>query len=188
MRITHIKYSASTKETSEWRPYEQLWHKYQDQVWNMDIKTRLLDDNIIEFACDPFARNCQWAQPWTNDINIDTKAKWHLDAEEFLREISDERFAIMLLDPPFSDRMSKDKYQSSGNLYASDSAKMLRIQKLAGNLVVPGGFIIKAGYNTNKPHNCFDLVEVRIVAMGNCRNDVLFSVWQKNNYTLEDYE
>ncbi len=153
----------------------------------MDIKTRLLDDGVIEFACDPFARNCEWAQPWTNDINIDTKAKWHLDAEDFLIEIKDERFAIVLLDPPFSDRMSKDKYGTE-NLYASDSAKMLRIQKLAGNLVVPGGYLIKAGYNTNKPHPCFDLVEVRIVAMGNCRNDVLFSVWQKNNYTLEDYQ
>ena len=178
MRITHIRYSASTKETSEWRPYQQLWHKYNEiatrKIWDIQLTD-------VEFACDPFARNCRWAEPWTNDINIDTKAKWHLDAEDFLREIDTERFAIMLLDPPFSDRMSKDKYQSSGNLYASDSAKMLRIQKLAGNLVIPGGFIIKAGYNTNKPHNCFDLVEVRIVAMGNCRNDVLFSVWQKNN-------
>ena len=181
MRITHIRYSASTKETSEWRPYQQIWNKYSG------IAIDTLMPYTHEYACDPFARNCQWASPWTNDINIDTKAKWHLDAEEFLREISEERFAIMLLDPPFSDRMSKDKYQSSGNLYASDSAKMLRIQKLAGNLVVPGGYLIKAGYNTNKPHNCFDLVEVRIVAMGNCRNDVLFSVWRKNNYTLEEY-
>lgn len=183
-RITHIRYSASTKETSEWRPYEQLWHKY-GRIAHEDLVQR--EYVGIEHACDPFARNCQWASPWTNDINKDTKAKFNLDAEEFLREISNERFAIMLLDPPFSDRMSKDKYGTE-NLYASDSAKMLRIQKLAGNLVVPGGYIIKAGYNTNKPHPLFDLIEVRIVAMGNCRNDVLFSVWQKNNFTLEDFE
>jgi len=184
MRITHIRYSASTKETSEWRPYQQIWHKYsriaETRIWNMQLTQ-------VEFACDPFARNCYWANPWTNDINIDTKAKFHLDAEDFLTEIKNERFAIMLLDPPFSDRMSKDKYGTE-NLYASDSAKMLRIQKLAGNLVIPEGYLIKAGYNTNRPHPCFDLVEVRIVAMGNCRNDVLFSVWQKNNYTLEDYQ
>jgi hypothetical protein len=183
-RITHIRYSASTKETSEWRPYQQLWHKYGTRAYVELVEKEYVG---IEYACDPFARNCQWAEPWTNDINIDTKARWHLDAEEFLTEISDERFAIMLLDPPFSDRMSKDKYGTK-NLYASDSGKMLRIQIKAGNLVVPGGYFIKAGYNTNKPHPCFDLIEVRIVAMGNCRNDVLFSVWQKNNYSLEDFE
>lgn len=122
-------------------------------------------------------------------MNIDTIASEHLDAEDYLTQIekTNHKFSIVLLDPPFSDRQAHEVY-GTPNLYASDSGKIKRIGMLAGNLLSPGGYIIKAGFNTNKPHPGVDLVEVSIVATGASRNDILFSVWKKNQHTLEDWE
>lgn len=183
MRITRVKLNKPSKDTHEWRPYKAIWEKYALEV--LPMKAIYHD---FELAIDPFARNCDWAYPYTNDLNIDTLAKNHLDAEAYLEMVRDyatSRFGIALLDPPFSDRMSKDKYGTS-NLYSSDSGKMTRIQKLAGDLVLPGGYIVKAGYNSSRPHPCFDLVEMRVVCLGAIQNDVIFTVWRKMQHTLKE--
>lgn len=132
----------------------------------------------FEIAIDPFARDCMLAYPHTNDINPDTQAVHNLDALEFLRSYEYRTFDVGLLDPPFSDRMSKDKYGTS-NLYASDSKKMRSIELQLGNLIKHGGVIIKFGYNTSKPHPGFECEEVEIWNLGACRNDILVSVWRK---------
>jgi hypothetical protein len=118
----------------------------------------------FDLALDPFARNCNWAFPMTNDINPNTRANYNLEAEDFLRiaEEGETRYWIGLLDPPFSDRQAKDKYGTS-NLYASDGAKMTRISRSLG---------------------AFTLVEVAIVSLGGNRNDVLFSVWKKTQHEI----
>ena len=77
---------------------------------------------------DPFARNCEFAWPYTNDIDTSTNAEQHLDAEEFLKRMKDMRFGGAILDPPFSNHQSREIYGSE-NLY-TDPAKMKRI---AGN-------------------------------------------------------
>lgn len=183
-RITWVKYRRPTKNTHEWRPYEQLWTKYHS------LAVDLLSEGL-NTAIDPFARNCSWAYPFTNDLNIDTEAEDHLDAEVYLEMILKREgrgsFVIGLLDPPFSDSMDKKLYDQPGstNLYSSDSGKMKKIQFHMGNLIADGGYIIKAGYNTNPPHPAFDLVEIRIASLGASRNDVLFSVWKKNQRTLD---
>ena len=189
VRVTRVQFRKPTKNTSEWRPYAQLWSKYHSRA--LDLVPSV---DAINIGVDPFARNCTWCYPFTNDINIDTEAEDHLDAEAYLEQLEKTQgrgsFLIGLLDPPFSDRMHKELYQTeevgSSNLYSSDSRKIRNIGWLLGNLICHGGYIIKAGYNTNRPHPCFDLVEVRICALGASRNDVLFSVWKKNQKTLED--
>jgi len=125
-------------------------------------------------------------------LNPDTTAQEHLDAEaylDYLHALGDLDFDdwfIGLLDPPFSDRQASEAY-GTPNLYASDPRKLTRISELLGDLIVPGGYIIKAGYNTNRPHPCFTLIEIQIVNTGACRNDILFSVWKKEQHTLEDW-
>ena len=191
-RITRVKYRLPTKNTHEWRPYHQLWCIYH----SLALDVCMMHDGPRNTAIDPFARNCSWAFPFTNDINIDTEAEDHLDAEDYLDVVEQHQgrnsFGIGLLDPPFSERMNKKLYSDgqlgdgSPNLYASDSAKMKRIQFKLGNLIAAGGYLIKAGYNSNRPHPGFDLVEMRIVALGASRNDVIFTVWKKNQRTLDD--
>lgn len=182
-RLTRARLKKMTKDTNEWSPFRRLWATYSMMVQTIEGAKPQLD-----LAIDPFARNCTWAFPMTNDVNPNTRANYNLDAEEFL-DIAFKgagRYWIGLLDPPFSDRMSKDKYGTS-NLYASDSGKMKRIQQRLANLIHTGGYIIKAGYNTNPPARGWELQEVAIVALGASRNDVLFSVWKKTIPTLHEY-
>jgi hypothetical protein len=125
---------------------------------------------------DPFARNCQHAY-FTNDINPDTLAKSNMDALEWLR-LMDRKFDFIIFDPPFSDRMAKDKYGTS-NLYSADSNKASECQKLGAKMLKQGGYFIKAGYNSNPPASHLELRELCLLACGGNRNDIIFSVWEK---------
>ena len=125
---------------------------------------------------DPFARNCQHAY-FTNDINPDTLAKSNMDALKWLRSM-DRKFDFIIFDPPFSDRMAKDKYGTS-NLYSADSNKASECQKLGARMLKQGGYFIKAGYNSNPPASHLELRELCLLACGGNRNDIIFSVWEK---------
>ncbi len=185
--FSRMKLAKGSINTHEWKPFEEIWNRYSAEAQRVRHDLMLSQGIPVEFACDPFARNCVWAAPFTNDINPESLAISHIDAEDFLfgLERAEYKFGIVVLDPPFSDRMAKDRY-GTGNLYASDSGKMTRIQRLAGSLVVPNGFIIKAGYNSAPPHPCFELVEIRLLNMGTIQADVIFSVWRKTQHTLGD--
>lgn len=133
---------------------------------------------------DPFARNCQHAY-YTNDINPNTLAKSNLDALEYLALLVDEKhfdnnmkIDFVIFNPPFSDRMSKDKYGTS-NLYSAESNKASQCQRLASRLLRTGGYFIKAGYNSNPPASHLELRELCLLACGGNRNDIIFSVWEK---------
>lgn len=161
------KPGVQTKDTHEDKILKRLFQRYSKGAKGID----------------PFARNCEWCRPFTNDINPDTKAHTHLDAEEFIDAaliVERGNFQIAILDPPFSDRQSAESYGTS-NLYASDSAKMQRISKKLGDCIMDGGFIIKAGYNSNKFHDAFELVEIVLATYGGCMNDTIFSVWRKTS-------
>ena len=127
---------------------------------------------------DPFARNCQHAY-FTNDINPDTLAKDHMDALDYLNHFDKNmKFDFIIFDPPFSDRMAKDKYGTS-NLYSADSNKASECQKIGARLLRTGGYFIKEGYNSNPPASHLELRELCLLACGGNRNDIIFSVWEK---------
>ena len=141
---------------------------------------------------DPFARDCAWCDPFTNDLNPDTQANDHLDAEDYLDLLSEHyaddkvSFGLAILDPPWSNRQASEVY-GTPNLYAADSAKMVRIGRKLGNLIQPGGYVIKCGYNTNPFHPSYECVEVRLVFHGGTASDTVFSVWKNVNKTLKEW-
>lgn len=174
-----------------WEPYRRMWDKYAKKARQLeDQGVRELHDGSVTFAIDPFARNCQWAYPWNNDINPDMNSNHHHDAEIFLESagLLGAEFCIGLLDPPFSDPASQRTYGTPGNLYVSDSAKMSRIQFALGECIRPSGYIIKMGYNSNPPHPSFDMIELSVTRVGGSINDILISVWQKTQQSLEAFE
>ena len=178
------------KNTSNMKNYLGVYRKYYAQQIGIPINNffdmfeQKPDRN--EITIDPFARNCTWAFPHTNDINPETSSVHHMDALEFLRGYEPRSFEIGLLDPPFSDRMSKDKYGTS-NLYASDSKKMRAIELSLGNIIKTGGIIIKLGYNSSKPHPGFVLEEFEIWNLGACRNDIICTIWRKVNSSILEW-
>ena len=127
---------------------------------------------------DPFARNCEFAYPHTNDINPDTKAVSHQDAEDWLRGFDPQfKFDGAILDPPFSNHQSTRTYGTS-NLYTIPD-KMKRIEMLLGRLVQHGGKIVKFGYNSNFSHRAFECVGIQLVRYGGCMNDMIISVHER---------
>lgn len=66
-------------------------------------------------SVDPFARDCDWAT-YTNDLNPNTKAQYHMDALNFLRMLLNRevRPDLVIFDPPYSPRQVKECYDNVG--------------------------------------------------------------------------
>jgi len=150
-----------------------------------------LDINPVDFVTvDPFARNCQLGHPYTNDIDPLTDAQHHLQAWDFLRwfdESSGTKADLVIFDPPFSERMSKDKYEGYGlNLYASDSKRMLECYRIISRIIKPGGMLLKFGYNANENIQNYDIEKIWIVDKGGNRNSTIISLWRNNQNSIYD--
>lgn len=137
---------------------------------------------------DPFARNCEFAYPYTNDINPNTKAQDHMDVEEYLEYWERQQWIFdgAIYDPPFSDRQTKEAYGVT-NLYTLPG-KVLRIEQSLGDLIHPGGYVVKFGYNSNFTHKAFECVEIKLVRYGGSLNDMIISVHKKTFETFKDLE
>jgi len=66
-------------------------------------------------SVDPFARNFQGCT-YTNDLNQNTKAEYHMDALEFLVMLKDKGVVadLIIFDPPYSPRQLKECYDNCG--------------------------------------------------------------------------
>src|SRR3989304_8710333 len=64
---------------------------------------------------DPFARNNGWAT-YSNDLNPDTDAKFHMEAIDFLSLLKSEAVLadMIIFDPPYSPRQMSEIYQNIG--------------------------------------------------------------------------
>jgi hypothetical protein len=180
MKIERIQEgSSSSIDTSESKYFKKAWKEANKQIKGLD-----------GYVIDPFARNCKWADI-TNDLNPNTKAKYHLDAKDFLMMILEKYGAnsvkCLIFDPPFSNSQYK-KYEKTSqkeliNIY-STSGKVKEIFEIAQKLISPGGIIIKLGYNTTKPIFDYEMTYLSITNFGGNRNDVLTTIWKNPNQTL----
>ncbi len=169
----------SSSNTHELVPFDKLY-RYAMDNW---IYTHTVVGNLE--IIDPFARKCSWGTK-RNDINPEFLYDYTthcMDAREFMLNIDRDSAHIVLMDPPFSDRQSNEEYGTS-NLY-TNPRYISDLGKQSFRILKPNGFLIKCGYNTNRPAAGFELVRVAICNMGASRNDILISLWQKVQTTLK---
>lgn len=143
-------------------------------------------ENLDGEVIDPFARNCPWAGENTNDIDITTEARHHMDALDYLKSWGNDAAALVLFDPPFSQRQAVEKYGAHTNLYTDGkyvSACMGEIERV----LRAGGLLLKLGYNSTRHRDTFDLLKVWLVNFGGNRNDVIVTLWRKGNHTLREW-
>ena len=133
-------------------------------------------------SLDPFARNCTWAY-LTNDLDLNTTAKYNLDALEFMKIQSSNSIRLILFDPPFSSSQ-ESKYEFNSNLYASDSNKISKLYKECFRILKNDGVLLKLGYNSTRPHPGLELSHLSMINFGGSRNDVIATVWIKKQKTL----
>lgn len=132
---------------------------------------------------DPFAGMTSPAE-FTNDLNPEMPAKFHLDALDFLKQLQGQ-YKGVLFDPPYSYRQVQECYAGVGReftMYDSQYCVRWTYERAEiGRLIRPGGLAISCGWNSQgigKQHG-FELEEILLVAHGAAHNDTIVTVEQK---------
>ncbi len=130
-------------------------------------------------SVDPFARDKQWAT-WTNDINPETSAAFHLDAEDFLRRVQfGSKADLIIFDPPYSPRQISECYKSIGREVGMEGtqngALYKRVRDAAMPLLSPDAVVLSFGWNSAGmgEKRGFDIIEIMLVAHGGGHNDTI---------------
>ena len=128
-------------------------------------------------SVDPFARNNQWCD-YTNDLNPETKAKYHLDAEEFLDHVG-VYFDCAIFDPPYSPRQISECYKSVGREVGmagtQNAALYSRVRVALAKCLLPNAIVLSFGWNSvgmGKKYNA-EILEILLVAHGGAHNDTI---------------
>ena len=113
------------------------------RVWAMPNKDTFSVKPIGDFvqrylaasrvSVDPFARNNCWTT-YTNDLNPETTAVSHLDAEVFLHNLASRgvKADLIIFDPPYSPRQISECYKSVGlhvGMKETQSAILYQVRK-----------------------------------------------------------
>jgi hypothetical protein len=136
--------------------------------------------HAAKVSIDPFARNKRWAT-YTNDINPNTTAEYHLDATDFLDTLAVNGTSadFLLFDPPYSARQLKECYESLGRKMQLEDGQLGRIKKEWRNHALPlltnDAIVLSFGWNTvgfGKELG-FELEEVMMVCHGGEHYDTI---------------
>ena len=137
-------------------------------------------------SIDPFARNKQWATH-TNDLNPETQAQYHLDAEVFLNKLRDDGVSadLIILDPPYSPRQISECYKGVGLTVGMKETQSALLYKRVRDAAVPvlsdGGIVLSFGWSSNgmgKMRN-FEIIEIMLCAHGGAHNDTICMAEQR---------
>lgn len=131
-------------------------------------------------SIDPFARNKRWAT-WTNDLNAETSAQYHMDAEAFLKCLitRNVKADLVLFDPPYSPRQISECYKSIGMEVGMKETQSALLYKRVRDAMMPvldkGAIVLSFGWNTvgmGKGRG-FELIEVMLCCHGGAHNDTI---------------
>lgn len=133
-----------------------------------------------QISIDPFARNKKLAT-YTNDLNPNTLAEYHLDVYKFLELMVEKNIIadLIIFDPPYSPTQIKMSYQSIGlKNENSDFHRVARWSKekdLVDKILKPNGIFLQFGWNTagmGLKRN-YQIEEIMICCHGAGHNDTI---------------
>lgn len=129
-------------------------------------------------SVDPFARDNEWAT-YTNDINPNTGAMFHLDAESFLERMASMgiKADLAILDPPYSPRQVSEAYRSAGLTVGmadtQNAALYSRVRAALMPVLTPGAIVLSFGWNSAGMGKGWRPMEILLVAHGGAHNDTI---------------
>jgi hypothetical protein len=144
-------------------------------------------------SVDPFARNERLAT-WTNDLNPDTAAAFHMEAEAFARHLAAEGVVadVLIFDPPYSPRQISECYQLIGrevtNEDTQNAALYGRVRDAALAALSPTATVLSFGWNSvgmGKARG-FEITEILLVSHGGAHNDTI-CVAERRVQTMLDF-
>lgn len=164
-------------ETFQCLPIEAFVHKYI---------------NGADVVVDPFARNSKLAQ-WSNDINPETDAEFHMDALDFLGMLLEKKVPadVVLLDPPYSLRQMKECYESFGRKvsYRESTYFYGDLRDAVNKILKSDGVVLSFGWNSigmGKTRG-FEILEVLLVCHGRAHNDTICVADHRNQKPLDGF-
>lgn len=136
--------------------------------------------NQSKVSVDPFARDKRWAT-YTNDLNPNTTAESHMDAEEFLYTLRDEGILcdLAILDPPYSPRQISECYKAAGVSVGmadtQNAALYSRVRHALSQVLKPDAVVISCGWNSSGMGKNYGMetIEMLIVCHGSAHNDTI---------------
>lgn len=170
MKITRI-WAMPSKDTFTIKPIKELLKRY------------------VPFGgkdwIDPFAGENSPAE-FTNDHNPDKPTKYHMEAMDFVNELSGKTGQLegALFDPPYSYRQVSEHYVVLGKKATQlDTSSQFynRVLNPLADIIKVGGYCISFGWNTNGmgKNRGFVIEEILIIAHGGHHNDTLVTVEKK---------
>lgn len=117
----------------------------------------------------------------TNDLDLDTLAEFHMDAEDFCKDMArrGEDFDLAIFDPPYSPRQISECYKKVGlevgMKETQNAALYKRVRDALSPLVRPKGVALSFGWSTNGMGKGRDytIEEILLVAHGGGHNDTI---------------
>ncbi len=136
--------------------------------------------NVRLHSIDPFARNTCLAE-FTNDINPNTIAKYHLDAISFLDLMKSKGVwaDLVILDMPYSPRQISECYKELGmkvtQQHTQSASFYKSVRDKVDNLVYKNGIVLSFGWNTvgmGKDRG-YKIEEILLCCHGGAHNDTI---------------
>jgi hypothetical protein len=148
------------------------------------VKSLLLKYNVGKGWVDPYAGRTSPAE-FTNDLNPDSIAKYHMDAKDFVLFL-DGKYKGILFDPPYSFRQVTEHYAKNGIKATSlDTSNNFYKRVIDGiyNKIIPGGHAISFGWNSTGfgKYRGFEIIEILLINHGSHHNDTIVTVEEKIN-------
>lgn len=136
-------------------------------------------------SVDPFARNKRWAT-YTNDLNPNTAAEYHMDALEFLKMLKEKgvRADLVIFDPPYSSRQVSECYEQVGRVTTAQDTQgksWADWKSAISEIAAPDCIAISCAWNSvgfGKVMG-FTQIEILLVSHGGVHNDTIVTVERK---------
>jgi len=131
-------------------------------------------------SVDPFARNKRWAK-YTNDLNPNTAADSHMDAEDFVRHLATQsvKADLVIFDPPYSPRQIAECYANVGRTVKMEDTQNCvlysRVRSAIQGILNSGSIVLSFGWNSNGMGKQYgmEIIEILMVAHGAAHNDTI---------------
>lgn len=172
------------------------WAMPDKWTFRIQLIKKLLDKYVGDGRgwIDPFAGFNSPAE-YTNDLNPESPAKYHLEALDFVKQLNGTKYAGCLFDPPYTLTQVSRSYEMLNKNYAERN----KLDPTGGfpdvkNIIAPKikteGVVITFGYNSVGfgKNRGFEIVEILLLCHGGNHNDTIITVERKFNRMLDAYE
>lgn len=131
-------------------------------------------------SVDPFARNKRWAT-YTNDINSETSAEYHLEALDFIDRlrILGIRPDLAIWDPPYSLEQCSRSYKDAGRKVTMQDTQVFgrwtEHRAMLSSMMADDAVVLSFGWNSQGMgrKNGFALEDLLLVCHGGAHNDTI---------------